>query len=123
MYLDAFSFGTAPAAPAVRVARIAAGVDSVPALFDTLAAQLSFPDYFGANWNALAECLRDLEWLPPGRVVLLHEAMPAIDAVNLGLYIEVLAWSVQKWRSHPERSLEVQFPADSADLVARLLLR
>lgn len=30
-------------------------------LFDALAAALHLPDYFGRNWDALDECLRDRE--------------------------------------------------------------
>ncbi|MFD0632577.1 barstar family protein [Catenulispora yoronensis] len=26
-----------------------------------------FPAYFGHNWDALADCLADLQWLPPPR--------------------------------------------------------
>jgi len=37
-----------------------------------LARALAFPDYFGANWDALADCLTDLEWIQAdGYVILL----------------------------------------------------
>lgn len=36
---------------------------SEAALFDECAAALQFPAHFGENWDALDECLNDLEWL------------------------------------------------------------
>lgn len=39
-------------------------------LFDEVAAACQLPDYFGENWNALRECLSDLEWMPAARYVI-----------------------------------------------------
>lgn len=37
------------------------------------ARSFGFPDWFGANWDALADCLRDLTWRrAPGYVVFWH---------------------------------------------------
>jgi len=34
------------------------------------ARELGFPDWFGGNWDALADCLQDLTWQPaPGHVI------------------------------------------------------
>jgi RNAse (barnase) inhibitor barstar len=34
------------------------------------AAAMKFPDTFGCNWDALADCLEDLSWLPAAGVVV-----------------------------------------------------
>jgi RNAse (barnase) inhibitor barstar len=38
---------------------------------DRFAEALNFPDWFGDNWDALADCLADLSWWPAGGYVLL----------------------------------------------------
>jgi len=47
-------------------------VDDKPALLAEIARALRFPGSFGANWDALADSLGDLSWLPaPGYLLLL----------------------------------------------------
>jgi len=46
--------------------------DDKDALLDEIAEALEFPATFGGNWDALADSLGDLSWLPaPGYVLLL----------------------------------------------------
>ncbi|GGZ08727.1 barstar family protein [Streptomyces poonensis] len=49
------------------------GVTDKPAFLDRCARALGLPDWFGHNWDALADCLTDLSWAPParGRLVVL----------------------------------------------------
>ena len=40
-------------------------------LFDEFASELRFPSYFGRNFNALEDCLSDLDWLPGAAYLLI----------------------------------------------------
>ena len=50
-----------------------AGCHDKDALLRRLALSLQLPPSFGHNWDALADCLRDLGWLPGWGHVLLFE--------------------------------------------------
>ena len=74
------------------VARIDAAGGTV---FEAMARALNFPDWFGANWDALEDCLSDLSWREgDGHVLLLLQA-PAGEA--LGTLIDVLSSAAQYW--------------------------
>lgn len=60
-------------------------IESKEELLDTIAEGFGFPDWFGRNWDALEECLRDL------------------DAVNDG-YALVVSDATTIWREHPRLS-------------------
>jgi hypothetical protein len=46
-------------------------IDSERGLLAALAETLRFPEYFGMNWDATDECLRDMEWIRAKGYVLL----------------------------------------------------
>jgi Barstar (barnase inhibitor) len=48
----------------------AGGLTREEELLDGLAKTFQFPSYWGRNWDAVDECLRDLEWLPARGCVL-----------------------------------------------------
>lgn len=71
-------------------------------LLTEFARALNFPDYFGHNWDALEECLADLEWLPAkGYVVLITEAAQVLpdDEDEYETFLEVLSDAGEAWGS------------------------
>ena len=63
-----------------------------PALMKNIAAALDFPDWFGANWDALEDCLSDLP--EKGYVLLFDGAQPGDE---LGVLIDVLRSGAEWW--------------------------
>ena len=92
------------------VARVPAGIVTRDQLFAVLRRELNLPAYFGGNWDALSDCLRDLSWIACRRVIIAHEAVPGLDAANLQTYLDVLAECVNDWKPQEEHQLLVVFP-------------
>lgn len=69
--------------------------------YDELSAALQFPLYFGRNWNALDECLGDLEWLPYNAYLLvIADAISVLKTAGEGdaeAFWKLLARSSKEW--------------------------
>ncbi len=62
-------------------------------LFDVVAAAMSFPDYFGSNWDAVDECLEDMSWLPSkGYVLVLHGGTAGWSQNGCAMGMLVTSW-------------------------------
>jgi RNAse (barnase) inhibitor barstar len=96
---SASSLIKAPAGFALRV--INGKKCSTPAgVFTEFARALGFPDYFGHNWDAMEECLADLEWLPAkGYVLLITDAQEVIpdDEEEYETLLEILSDAGEAW--------------------------
>ena len=71
-------------------------------LFAEFARALEFPDYFGHNWDALEECLADLEWLPAkGYILLITDAAQVLagDETEYETFLEILRDAGEAWGS------------------------
>lgn len=82
---------------------------------------LWFPGYFGFNWDALYDCLRDLSWTPCHKIVLVHESLPKLSRGDLQVYLEILRDSVFDWIGDEGHELEVVFLAADEAMVEELL--
>ena len=126
--MSEFIFSNQFKAEAVHRAIVPAGIKNEAMLMDALSVALRFPDYFGGNWDALNECIRDLSWLSSGDVILTHEDLPlSEDWASLSTYLSILRDAVEKWNTTGSNLIFVspeKFDADGehALLVKRKLL-
>lgn len=90
-------------------------------LLEALYHLLWFPGYFGFNWNALYDCLRDFSWISCHLIVLAHEDLPAMSEGDLRIYLEVLRDAVLDWKPGESHRLEVIFHERDRVEVERLL--
>ena len=75
---------------------------TIAGLLTECARALDFPDYFGHNWDALEECLADLEWLPAkGYVLLITDARCVLpdDDEEYETFLEILRDAGEAWGS------------------------
>lgn len=72
---------------------------------DACAEALAFPAYFGRNWDALTDCLRDLSWLPAaaGHLVVYEDAgvFAATAPADFAVALDILRAAVADWRDTP----------------------
>jgi Barstar (barnase inhibitor) len=92
-----------PAAGRIVVARLDGTkmFDADHALYEFTDA-LRFPAYFGWNWDALSDCLRDLNWLSADGYLLVVENAPRILSASVAdrqLLFGILSSAVRYWSS------------------------
>ena len=105
-----------------RISWIPIKIPDRQTLFNTLARDLDFPQYFGQNWDALYDFLCDLSWIPERRVVIIHEGLPfQLTDRDLRTYLELLIDAVKSWKPGENHELEVIFPLSSQERVRELL--
>lgn len=74
---------------------------SKQAMLEAVAAALSFPDYFGFNWDALEECLQDMSWQEDGVALLVDEAATpeSFAPEDWSVLLAILADTARYWQA------------------------
>ena len=104
---------------ALQVSRIElAGVTNKDALMQRVALAMAFPRWFGANWDALEDCLADLSWSKARGHVLLIEGAADLPADERGILLDILASAAANWRERgrPFFAVFLDGPAELPDL-------
>ena len=100
--------GATPPGGTVYVAQVPTGIIAKDVLLRTLSQQLSVPEYFGVNWDALDECLSDLSWIEVDDVCLWHEDLPLVNIPKeANAYLRVLRHVLDE---PGQKTLQISFP-------------
>lgn len=118
------------------VLRIGTSLQSKADLFLCYESEGRLPSYFGRNWDALLDCLRDFAWVDQRRVTIIHEDVPLSNSPDeLRIYLEVLETAVNDWKKvektplaeapgivpYREHELLVTFPSYARQTICRAL--
>lgn len=106
----------------VFFARLDPLISNTDELLRSLYYLLWFPGYFGFNWNALEDCLRDFNWIKEEKIIIVHDALPNISNNDLKIYLEILRDTVLDWYSYEQHTLEVVFQKRDREHITNILL-
>ena len=70
-------------------------------LLNHVATALRFPDHFGHNWDALEECLTDMEWVDAPGYVIYYDHIDALLAAHpdqFETFVEICRDAVASWK-------------------------
>ena len=85
---------------AIRLLR-GANMEKRDGFYNELGAALQLPLYFGKNWDALDECLADLEWLPADAYLLFFADAPlvlkAAGEKDRDIFFQLLVRTCNEW--------------------------
>ena len=65
-----------------RVVVAPMGMKSKDEIFSFYSSALSFPDYFGWNWDAFDECIHDISWLGGATLHIVHPDIPLANNLD-----------------------------------------
>jgi hypothetical protein len=79
-------------------------------LLQDMQLKLKFPWYFGHNWDAAEECLRDFSWINEKDIVIIYEKMPCLAPEDMKIFLEVMKYVAEFWHERDEHNLTIILP-------------
>lgn len=74
-------------------------------LLNHVATALRFPNHFGRNWDALEECLTDLEWVDGDGYLIYFDHIDGMLAAHpdqFATFVEIVRDAVESWKEDGE---------------------
>ncbi|MGN0739547.1 MAG: barstar family protein [Treponema sp.] len=79
-------------------------------LFSQIARVLYFPNYFGNNWNALDDCLQDLDWIHSDAIKILirdfDEILSEENKKEKTIFLDCVKTANNFWEEEQEKKVD-----------------
>lgn len=79
-------------------------------LFSEITKKLYFPDYFGNNWNALDDCLQDLDWIHAYSIKIIVRNFDKIllekNTEEKSIFLDCLKTASDFWEKEQEKEVD-----------------
>jgi hypothetical protein len=108
------------------------GISDDKTLFRTFQDAFDFPWYFGYNWNAFNECMRDLDWIKSGAyiIILKNIEKSPLDEEGKQIFFRSLIFIAKEWRNgmyydefpNPPTAFHIVFASETANIEKLKLL-
>jgi len=81
-------------------------------LYEVYKKTVTFPDYFGENWNAFWDLMASLHWISQKNLIIRHYTSPFLIDNELKIYLEILHDTIAHWEKYDEHKVFVYFPTE-----------
>jgi RNAse (barnase) inhibitor barstar len=92
-------------------------------LLNHVATALHFPNHFGQNWDALEECLTDLEWVDGDGYLIYFDHIDGLLTAHpdqFATFVEIVRDAVESWKEDGEAMVVVLSGARAPKGVSKL---
>jgi RNAse (barnase) inhibitor barstar len=92
-------------------------------LLNHVATVLQFPHHFGSNWDALEECLTDLEWVDGDGYLIYFDHIDGLLAAHpdqFATFVEIVRDAVESWKEDGEAMVVLLSGSKAPKGVSRL---
>ena len=103
----------------------AASIKTKSQFLGLLGRALTFPSWYGRNWDALEDCLTDLSWIEDGGLLVEVEGYATYaqaDPDGFAILLDIFKTSAEYWRSEGRPFWVIFTGAHAAKLELPLLL-
>ena len=92
-------------------------------LLNHVATVLQFPNHFGSNWDALEECLTDLEWVDGDGYLIYFDHIDGLLSAHpdqFATFVEIVRDAVESWKEDGEAMVVLLSGAKAPKGVSKL---